>query len=97
MKMSKEISEKIDRINEVNAEQNVHLERLSILTEQNTRSLEEHMARTAANERRVLQVEESLIQTNKNISNHLSFIKGAIWVCGSAVSAFMMAQRFGLL
>lgn len=66
---------KVDKVIEVNNRQDVHLAKLSTIAEQNKEILDEHMARTAANEQRIELVERS-------IDKHLSFIQGAIKIAG---------------
>lgn len=74
------LDKKLDHVIEVNNRQNIHLERLSVITAQNQEILNEHMRRTALNEGRIAQVENKLV-------NHLGFLKGAVWILGSIGTA----------
>lgn len=79
------LEEKIDKLSETNSRQDVHLERLTNISESNTHILREHMRRTEANETRIIQVETALVK-------HLSFIKGAVWVVGCIIGSFAVVK-----
>jgi hypothetical protein len=71
------IENKIDRLDEINGEQNVTLGKMEEILRVNTESLQTHMKRTEYNEHRILKVEQELLTSH-------SFIKGSIW----AISIF---------
>ena len=97
----KDLESKIEKLRESNSKQDVVLERLTNISERNADNLEKHMARTNANESRILQVEESLMTTNTVIAEHLSFLKGVIKtvvvVSGIAVTVTGILIKLGVL
>lgn len=67
------IESKVDRLEEINSNQNVTLAKMEEILSVNTESLREHMKRTQLNEQRIMIVEQ------QNLKNQ-SFLKGSIWV-----------------
>lgn len=74
------IEVKVDKVIEVNNRQDVHLAKLSTIAEQNKVILDEHMARTAANERHIKMTEERTFKLETKLEKHLSFLTGVIKV-----------------
>ena len=66
------IESKVDKLEEINAAQNVTLAKMEEILTVNTESLKEHMKRTQLNEDRIMLVEQ------QNLKNQ-SFLKGSIW------------------
>lgn len=101
----KKLEDKIEKLVEVNARQDVHLERLTVLSEKNTENLEFHMRRTEANEERIAQVEDALLKSvqemqssvgkvETSLNSHLSFLKGAFWVFTALATAAGLVAKF---
>lgn len=101
--MSKEIkdelvrvNEKIDEVQSVNSEQNVILGKMEVMFEKQQEILDNHMQRTAANEKRIELVEERQKTVDEKLIKHLSFIKGAVWLFGALITLAMILSKFGV-
>lgn len=66
---------KVDKLNEVNSEQNLTLAKMAVLFENQQEILKEHMRRSESNEKHIHVVE-------KTLEKHLHFIRGIIWIAG---------------
>jgi len=69
------LESKVDKLNEVNNEQNMTLTKMAVLFENQQSILNEHIRRSISNEQHIHIVE-------KTLEKHLHFIRGVIWVAG---------------
>jgi hypothetical protein len=69
------IEDKLDRVDQVNADQNEVLVKIEEVLKVNTQSLSEHMRRTELNEDRIRNLEDKELRDR-------SFIKGSMWAIG---------------
>lgn len=78
VKLSK-VEHKQDKLLEVVAEQNEILARMQVIQQNHHDSLEEHHRRTTLNEDRLVLLED-------RDAEFKSFVKGALWAIGGAIS-----------
>lgn len=85
MERLERLETKVDKLNEVNNEQNLTLTKMAVLFDQQQEILKEHVKRSKLNEQHILVVE-------KTLEKHLQFIRGVIWLAG-----FLSATLFTVL
>lgn len=88
--MSEKLEDKLEKLVECMNRQEVHLGRLSVITDKQEQNLVEHMKRTEANEERLTLMENTLLE-------HLSFVKGAVYVVGFLITILTLLDKLKLL
>ena len=119
--MDNRLEEKVEKLVDSNHKQDIYIEKLSssiasikeILEllhkelQRNTENWMDHMARTAANEERILLVETMLTEwkeilktlktTTKKVDTMWAFFKGAAWAFGIIAATILLLSKIGLL
>ena len=88
--MGDRLEDKLDELIRTTNQQQINLEKLGFITEKQQEILDHHIKRTDVSEARILQVEKALLK-------HLSFIKGAIWVFGLAAGTLGVLSKMGII
>jgi chromosome segregation ATPase len=93
----KDTKQKIDGIRD-------DITEIKVTLSENTVSLKEHMRRTDASEKRIENLEDhqqslmtEMNNTNTEIKEHLSFLKGSVKTISILIGAIVLLSRLGLI
>lgn len=83
-------NEKLDKIVE-------DVNEIKVILARNTSSLELHMKRTDLAEQNLEQLRQEVSEDLKPIKEHISMIKGAMWLLGMLGAMLLGLQQLGIL
>ena len=85
---------KLEKIEEVNSQQNVILAKMESMFERQQDILEEHQRRSLASEKRIEILEDSMNKVDKSVESQVSFVRGAMFILGGLISLLGLFLKF---